>query len=707
MSDQPHFFNREQSWLEFNNRVLAEAARPELPLLERLKFLAITALNLDEFFMVRVGGLSALARARQRGKDPTGLTAPQQLRRIRQRVEALVAAQSALLVGQLLPELRTRGMSQLRLSELTPAQMRNVEEYFSEMIFPVLTPVAVELDESARPQLPGLRLAVACAVAAPGAPARHAVVVLPGSLPRFIPLPDMLDEGWACVTLEDVLTHFLGTFFPGEEVRASGVFRLTRNGDIPVYDDDVLDLAQEMEEMIEARQEGDTVRLEVPAGLAPGLLKFLRQLTGAGSETIYPVNGPLDLGAYMAWSRVAGFEHLLPASWTPPPPPDLDPARSLFDTLDEGDVLLHHPYESFDPVVRFVQEAAADPNVLAIKQFLYRTGSRSRIVAALIEAAEKGKAVTVLVELKARFDEERNLERAEELRVAGAQIIYGVRGLKSHAKVCLVIRQKNGRVRRYAHFGSGNYNEATARLYTDISYLTARADLCADVSAFFNAVTARTQHLRLNRLAAAPLTLRDQLTDLINAEAARAAEGFPARIQLRINNVQDPELIEALYQASQAGVDIRLNVRGVCCLRPGVPGLSPTIRVVSIVDRFLEHSRILYFHNGGAPRLYISSADWMTRNLDKRIELLVPIDDKDAKARLIGILKTAFKDNTNAWDLRPDGTYVRLKPGGKKDILRSQEFFYREVRRRSPRRRASHAEGFEPHRPVEEGSEEL
>lgn len=701
MPNQAHFFNREQSWLEFNSRVLAEAARGDAPLLERLKFLAITAANLDEFFMVRVGGLSALVRARQREKDPTGLTAPQQLRRIRRGVETLIKAQSDLLLGQLWPELRACGMSQLRLSELSAAQMRAVEEYFTEMIFPVLTPVAVDLEESARPQLPGLRLAVACQVAASGEPVRHAVVVLPGSLPRFIPLSDLPDEGWACVALEDVVMHFLGVFFPGEEVRASGLFRLTRNGDIPVHDDDVLDLAQEMEEMIEARQEGDTVRLEVPAGLAPGLLKFLRTLTGAGSETIYLVNGPLDLGAYMAWTRVPGFEHLLPESWTPQPPAGVDPARSVFETLDEGDLLLHHPYESFDPVVRLVQEAADDANVLAIKQFLYRTGSRSKIVTALIHAAEKGKAVTVLVELKARFDEERNLERAEELRAAGAQIIYGVRGLKSHAKVCLVIRQKNGRVQRYAHFGSGNYNEATARLYTDISYLTARQDLCADVSAFFNAVTARTRHLRLTRLAAAPLTLRDQLTDLINAEAARAAEGFPARIQLRINNVQDPALIEALYKASQAGVEIKLNVRGVCCLRPGVPGLSEGIRVISIVDRFLEHSRILYVHNGGAPRLFISSADWMTRNLDKRIELLVPIDDKAAKARLMSILKIAFKDTTNAWELKPDGSYTRLKADSKKEIMRSQEFFYREARRRAPRRGADITAGFEPHRPAE------
>ncbi len=698
--DSSPFINREQSWLEFNNRVLAEAGRAELPLLERLKFLAITASNLDEFFMVRVGGLSALARARQRVKDPGGLTAPQQLRRIRQRVEQLLAAQSALLVGHLLPELRSSGMIQLRLSELTPAQARHVEEHFAETVFPVLTPVSVDLDEPARPQLPGLRLAVACAVAAPGEAARHAVVVLPVSLPRFIPVPDAGDDGWACVALEDVVMHFLGAFFPGEDVRASGVFRLTRNGDIPVDDDEVLDLAQEMEEMIEARKEGDTVRLEVPSGLAPGLMRFLRRLTGAGSEAVYPVNGPLDLAGYMAWTRVPGFERLLPESWTPQAPPGLDPAREIFGTLEEGDLLLHHPYESFDPVVRFVQEAADDPHVLAIKQFLYRTASGSRIVDALIQAAEKGKAVTVLVELKARFDEARNLERAEELRAAGAQIIYGVRGLKAHAKVCLVVRQQNGRVRRYAHFGTGNYNEATARLYTDISFLTAREDLCADVSAFFNAVTARTRHVRFHRLAAAPLTLRDQITDLINAEATRAAEGFASKIHLRLNNLQDPALIEALYRASQAGVEVRLNVRGVCCLRPGVAGLSERIRVISIVDRFLEHSRIFYFHNGGAPRLFISSADWMTRNLDKRIELLVPIDDKAAKARLVGILKTAFKDNTNAWELRADGTYARLKPGGKKDLLRSQETFYREARRNAPRRRAGNTEGFEPHRPV-------
>ena len=337
---------------------------------------------------------------------------------------------------------------------------------------------------------------------------------------------------------------------------------------------------------------------------------------------------------------------------------------------------------------------------LRSNSFSIAPARRSPVVNALILAAEKGKAVTVLVELKARFDEERNLERAEELRSAGAQIIYGVRGLKAHAKVCLVVRHKGGRVRRYAHFGTGNYNEATARLYTDIGYLTAREDLCADASAFFNAVTARTQRLRLQRLAAAPLSLRDQVTDLINAEAARAAEGFSAKIWVRINNVEDPALIETLYRASQAGVDIKLNIRGVSCLRPGVPGLSENIRVISIVDRFLEHSRIFYFHNGGSPRLFISSADWMTRNLDKRLELLVPIDDKDAKARLVGILRTAFKDNTHAWELKPDGSYQRLKAPGKKEVVRSQEAFFKEARRAAPRQRGNPTEGFEPHRPV-------
>ncbi len=696
-SAEPRFFNRELSWLAFNQRVLAEVERPELPLLERLKFLAISAANLDEFFMVRVGGLQALARARKRASDAAGLSVPQQLRLIRREVEKMTAAQAAVLMGTLLPELRAHGLRQLRVSELSPPQLRAVEDHFSETLFPLLTPVAVDADEAAQVHLPGLRLIIACSVTAPGGAQRHAVIVLPANLPRFFPLPETEDEAWSCVALEDVVAHFAGAFFPAEEVKASSVFRITRNGDIPVSDDEVLDLAQEMEDMIEARQLSDTVRLEVPAGISPALLRFLRRLTAAASDAVFPSSAPLDLGAYMAWTRLAGFEHLLPEAWPPQPPAGIDPAHSLFDTLDAGDVLLHHPYEQFDPVVRFVQEAADDPSVLAIKQFLYRTGQRSRIVSALIKAAESGKHVTVLVELKARFDEERNLERAEELRAAGANIIYGVRGLKSHAKVCLVMRQKAGKIRRYAHFGTGNYNEATARLYTDISYLTAREDLCADVSAFFNAVTARTQHLRLNRLAAAPLTLRDRLTDLINAEAARAAEGYPAKIWLRLNNLEDPSIIEALYGAAAAGVELRLNVRGVCCLRPTSAGEN--LRVVSIVDRFLEHSRLLYFHNGGSPRLFISSADWMTRNLDKRVELLVPIDDKEGRAQLIAVLKTAFKDNTHAWRLGPDGTWTKPKAPSRKEAVRSQEVFFKQARRAAPRRRLRPTEGFEPHLP--------
>ena len=702
MPAEPRFFNRELSWIEFNRRVLAEAARTDIPLLERLKFLAITASNLDEFFMVRVGGLRALARARQRGNDPAGLSVPQQLRRIREQVERFLAAQSSLLMGELLPALREAGMRQLRMSELTPNQRHHVEDVFSETIFPLLTAVAVDPDQAIPPQLPGLRLAIVCEVTPPEGGSRFCIVVLPHNVPRFLPLPEVEYESWECVSLEDVVTYSVTAFFPGEDVKSCGLFRLTRNGDIPVQDDDVLDLAAEMEDVIEARAEGDTVRLEVPVGLPARLLRFLRRLTGAPPDTIYTLHGPLELSAYMAWTRVSGFEHLLPEPWPPQPNPDVERSGSVLDLIESRDVLLHHPYQQFDPVVRFVQEAAEDPDVLAIKQFLYRTAPRSRIVSALIRAAENGKHVTVLVELRARFDEERNLERAEELRRAGAQIIYGVRGLKSHAKVCLVMRQKGGQLRRYAHFGTGNYNEVTARLYTDLSYLTSRADLCADVSAFFNAVTARTQQLKLQRLAASPLSLREQITELINSEAARAAEGYPGKIWVRINNLQDPRIIDALYRASEAGVDIRLNVRGVCCLRPGVSGLSENIRVISIVDRFLEHSRLFYFHNGGSPRLFISSADWMTRNLDKRIELLVPIEDSAARDRLIGILKTAFRDTTNAWRLHRDGAYHRLKPDGKKNALRSQAAFFREARQAATRRRPAAADGFHPHRPARE-----
>ena len=698
--------SRDISWLAFNRRVFSEALRPEIPLLERLKFLAISASNLDEFFMVRVGGLMRALRGQPRGRDAAGLTGTQLLRTIRSAVEELVADQTALFNHELFPALRSQGLRQVRMADLTGAQRRHVEAYFGETVFPVLTPMAVDPDDAAAPvpYLPGLRPIVACELGRTGVAPRHAVIVLPLALPRFVPLPVETvgeDAGhWACVTLEDVVAHYLDVFFPGEEVRARGVFRLTRNGDIPVTDDDVQDLAEEMEEMIEARLHSDVVRLEISAGFSAALLRNVRRLTRAPAEAVYRQAGPLDYAAYMAWTRLPGFESLQEEAWPPQPVPELDQEGSLFDSLEKGDILLHHPYQSFDPVVRFVQEAAQDPDVLAIKQFLYRTGGRSRIVDALITAAEAGKSVTVLVELKARFDEERNLGRAEELRRAGAQIVYGVRGYKVHAKACLVLRRKGGGLKRYAHFGTGNYNEATARLYTDISLLTAREDLCGDLSGFFHAVTARTEPLRLAKLAAAPYSLRQRIESAIEAEETRAREGYPAKIVARLNSLEDPALIRLLLRAHGAGVEIFLNVRGICCLLPPPPKAGgATLEVVSIVDRFLEHSRVFYFHNGGDPRLYISSADWMTRNLDRRLELLTPVEDRLAMRRLTEILETAFSDTQQAWVLTSDGTWVRREPDVHGRRVRSQQELYREARVTGPHK--GRRSRFVPHRPSE------
>ena len=700
---EEHFLNRELSWLAFNERVLDEAARAELPVLERLKFLAITASNLDEFFMVRVGALQLLREQNRRVKDPAGLTPTQQWEQIHQRVTALVGRQYDLLHRQLLPVLEENGIRRLRPSDLSPAQRSHLEAYFSEHIFPVLSPVALD-EVTPRIVTPALQISLLCTVASEldgRAQQRLVLFNLPSNLPRHVPVPDQ-DAGLqhAYLNLEDLVCLFLPRYFPSEKVTASARFRLSRNSDIAVDDESAFDLATDMEQVLEARLQSPTIRIEIEDGAPRALVRAIRDLCGAKTAQVFTIPGELDLRAYFQIAGLSGFDTLKVEPWDSQVSPQIEPGESMFDAIRRGDILLHHPYEAFDPVPQLLEEAAADPDVVAIKQILYRTAKNSRIISALIRAAQAGKHVTVLVELKARFDEARNLERAEELLNAGAQIIYGVRGLKTHAKICLVMRREAGHLVRYMHFGTGNYNEATAKLYTDISYLTCRQDYGRDASAFFNTVTGRSRFVHFEKISMAPFGLRERLLSMIRSETERARQGEAAEILLKMNALEDRQMIEALYTASQAGVRIRLNIRGICCLRPGVKGLSDNIRVVSIIDRYLEHARIYHFRQGGRPVVFISSADFMNRNLSKRVELLIPIEDGAARKRLTHILETHFADTSRGRVLRPDGSWAPPDGAGSK-VSRSQENFAREAAKRTRLRNQS-PDVLVPHRPKTE-----
>ncbi|HCN31453.1 MAG TPA: polyphosphate kinase 1 [Verrucomicrobiales bacterium] len=681
---EEHFFNRELSWLAFNERVLEEAARRDLPVLERLKFLAITASNLDEFFMVRVGALQLLREQGVRHKDAAGLTPTQQWERIHERATAFVARQYEILEGQLRPLLWQGNIRRLRVSDLTPAQRAHLEDHFNEHIFPVLSPIALD-EDAPRITVPALQIALLCAVLSEQdgrASRRHVLFTLPSNLPRHVTVPDAETAAHCYVNLEDLIELFLQHYFPSEKVTDCARFRISRNSDIAVDDESAFDLASEMEDVLQARLLSPAIRIEIEQGAPRDLVKIIRDLCGARTAQVFTIPGELDLRACFQIASLSGFDELKVETWETHPSHQIEPGQSIFEAVKAGDILLHHPFESFDPVLQLIEEAAADENVIAIKQILYRTAKNSRIISALIRAAQAGKHVTVLVELKARFDEARNLERAEDLLNAGAQIIYGVRGLKTHAKICLVMRREAGHLVRYTHFGTGNYNESTARLYTDISLLTARPGFGADASAFFNTVTGRSRFVHFERISMAPFGLRERLLTMIRSETERARQGESAAIMLKMNALEDRRMIEALYEASQAGVKVRLNVRGICCLRPGVKGVSDNITVVSIIDRYLEHARIYWFRQGGRPVVFISSADFMNRNLSKRVELLVPVEDKDAKKRLTHILETHFADTSRGRHLRADGAWIQpAVPAAR--AVRSQLSFTQEAARRA------------------------
>ncbi|MDR0993358.1 MAG: polyphosphate kinase 1 [Verrucomicrobiota bacterium] len=693
------FLNRELSWIEFNFRVLAQAEDVSLPPLERLRFATITASNADEFFMVRVGGLKSLQHQGAEQPDPAGLTPSEQLQVISSRMHHLMDRQYACVLKQLEPQLRKGGIRRLGMAELNPAQRRHVEAQFEDFIYPTVTPMAVE-EGRELPRLPGLGLSlyVRLAGGSAGMPVRHAFVAVPQSLARFLTVPE--ESGFSYVLLEDVLGVYIDRLFPGVAVLESTAFRITRNADMSVREDLAGDLLAQMREVLTERAESDCVRLEIEKRASREALAFLQETFEVEPQDIYAAAGPLALSSFFRLANLAGYDALKIKPWTPQPVPEAPVAESMFEVLKRGNLLLFHPYESYDPVVRLLQEAAEDPNVLAIKQVLYRVSDNSPIVNALMRAAKGGKHITALIELKARFDEARNMDWADALARAGAQVIYGVKGFKTHAKVCAVVRREPAGVVRYLHYGTGNYNEKSARIYSDISFMTREEDYGADASAFFNTITGYSQLTGFHKIVMAPQGIRSRLLELIEAEIEHSRQGEAAGLDAKMNSLTDPELIHALYRASKAGVKIRLNVRGICCLRPGLKGLSDNIRVVSIVDRYLEHARIFRFYNGGHSRTYLASADWMPRNLDRRIELMVPVEDSEGAEKLARILMLCFADNQQSWQLKADGTYERRHADSRHPPLRCQKEFHEWAEERAVAA-AHQTPVFEPQRPAD------
>jgi polyphosphate kinase len=659
-SPPEHFINRELSWLAFNERVLEEAADDKNPLLERVKFAAIVASNLDEFFMVRVAAVRHASSEHDTGVDPAGLTALQQLKAISERTHALVEALYTLVHVDLMPALATAGVRLVPWSEVAPSQQVSLGTFFREEVLPVLTPLAVD---SSRPfpMLSSLSLNMVLRLEGTAeAASRIALVQIPSGLARLV----KIGEPGAFVLLEDIVRAHASDLFPGQRILESAIIRLARDAELELDDEGGRTQLEIVERELRRRRRGGVTRLEITAGASDDLLAHLKTELDIEPDDVYVVPGPVDLRVLMNLLDVPSLAAFAAPAMQPVDPLSSVQQSDLFSILDERDILLHHPYECYDPVVALVAQAADDPDVLAIKQTLYRTSVGSPILASLQRAAERNKQVTVLVELTARFDEERNIHWARALEEAGAHVIYGVHGYKTHAKICLVVRRRPDGLQRYVHLGTGNYNEKTARIYTDFSLLTTSRPIVEDASAFFSAITGYSDPPRLKKLVMAPTGLRRKFEQLIERERRRAEAGQPAAIIAKMNSLTDEEIISALYDASQSGVNIQLNIRGICALRPGLPGVSDRIEVVSIVDRFLEHARIYHFLNGGDDELYLASADWMTRNLDKRVELMFPIEDRGHKARVLQALRSMFRDTVKARWLQPDGRYVR-RPAGR------------------------------------------
>lgn len=668
--DMP-YNNRELSWIDFNARVLEEAFKKENPIMERCNFLSITASNLDEFFMVRVAGVLDKIHHRTKFADPSGLTPPELMKRLSAKIHEFAKKQYSCFNRSIIPVLKSKGIAFLESSELSGDQRNFVNEYFRKVVFPVLTPMAVDTSRPF-PMLANKSLNIAVILTDSANEEFFAVVQVPSILPRFLELPSA--EGRSFILLENVIASHLGELFELYNIKQYDSFRITRDSDLDI-DEDTEDLMEEIKKSIRKRKRGDAVRLEFSKKCNKEIRKFLIEALDVTEDEIYLQRGPLDLTFLSKFARIDGcedlcFDPIVPVN----PPADFCDCSDIFKAIREKDRLVHHPYESFDVVVNFVKKAAVDPKVLAIKQTLYRVSGNSPIVAALIKAAENGKQVTVLVELKARFDEENNIQWANKLEKAGCHVIYGLTGLKTHCKICLVVRRDDDGIRRYLHMGTGNYNDSTARFYTDIGMFTCREEYGVDASSLLNVLTGYSFPPEYNKFIVAPNGMRTFFESMIIQETENAKLGLPAKITAKVNSLVDPEIIALLYKASNAGVKVELVVRGICCLIPEIKGYSENIRVISVVGQLLEHSRIFIFENNGNPLYYMGSADWMPRNLDRRVELVFPVEDEDIKKRVAEIMNIMFKDTVNARKQSSDMSYKSIDKRGKKRI-NCQKYF--------------------------------
>ena len=671
-----NFVNRELSWLEFNYRVLSEARDKNIPLFERLKFLSITASNLDDFFMVRVASLKDMVHAGYEKPDIAGMKPKQQLEKIAEKTHELVNLQYSTYSRSLVPALKQQGLRVIvNHEDLTEQEGAYVDRYFHDNVYPVLTPMAVD---SSRP-FPLVRnktLNIAALVKKKSGEddtLDFAMVQVPSVIPRLVEIPEE-GEGRAVILLEEIIERNIQSLFLNYDIVTAHPFRIMRNADFNIDEEEAEDLLVEIQKQLKKRQWGEVIRLEIDERVDKRLLKILKRELHLENDDIFFINGPLDLTFLMKMYGMDGFGALKTPKYTPQRVPALMNDDDIFTNIRKGDIFLHHPYESFDPVVDFVRTASKDPDVLAIKQTLYRVSGNSPIIAALAAAADNGKQVSVLVELKARFDEENNINWAKTLEKAGCHVIYGLVGLKTHSKITLVVRREEDGIRRYVHLGTGNYNDSTAKQYTDCGIMTCNPLIGEDATAVFNMLSGYSEPLGWNKLVLAPLWLRGRLLKLIRRETENAKKGEPAHIMAKMNSLCDKEVIAALYEASCAGVKIELIIRGICCLKAGVPDLSENIHVRSIVGNFLEHSRIFYFENGGRPQLFMASADWMPRNLDKRVEIMFPVEDPEIKKQVMHILEVQLADNVKAHVLQPDGSYEKMDLRGKQKICSQDQF---------------------------------
>ena len=682
--DPAYYENRELSWIKFDQRVLSEARDKSIPLLERLKFVSITSSNLDEFFMVRVASLKDMVHAKYKKRDIAGMTATEQLSAINKQARELVNIQYSTFSRSLMPLLHKEGIYLLDAHEdLSEEQARFVDRYFMENVYPVLTPMAVDASRPF-PLIRNKTLNIAALLTGKKTEDEtvFATVQVPSVLPRLVQIPSE-GETKSFILLEQIIERNIGILFSNYKVLCAYPYRIMRNADLTIDEDEASDLLKEIENKLKMRQWGEVIRLEIEEKVDKKLLKFLKTELKVSDEDIFQIAGPIDLTFLMKMYGIDGYDHLRYKPYTPQQVPEITPGSDIFAAIRKGDIFLHHPYETFDPVVDFIRQASKDPDVLAIKQTLYRVSGNSPIISSLAQAAENGKQVSVLVELKARFDEENNILWAKMLEKAGCHVIYGLLGLKTHSKITLVVRREEDGIRRYVHLGTGNYNDSTAKLYTDCGIFTCKESIGEDATAVFNMLSGYSEPLAWNELVLAPYWLRDKFLRLIGREAKNAQQGREARIVAKMNSLCDPGIIAALYEASASGVKIDLIVRGICCLRVGIPGVSENISVRSIVGNFLEHSRIFYFYNDGNPEVFMGSADWMPRNLDRRVEIVFPVIEEELKEKALHILHVELEDNVKARVMQPDGTYEKLDKRGKV-LINSQEQFCAEAKAAVP-----------------------